>query len=50
MTYLTNNFQWSAGSMCDLYKAGREIEVFFKEIKQSLQLTDFLGNNENAVR
>jgi len=49
MTFITNNLQWSAGSICDLYKARWGIEVFFKEIKQSLQLTDFLGNNENAV-
>jgi hypothetical protein len=27
-----------------------EIEVFFKQIKQSLQLCDFLGNSANAVR
>ena len=26
------------------------IEVFFKQIKQSLQLCDFLGNSANAVR
>ena len=26
------------------------VEVFFKEIKQTLQLADFLGYNENAVR
>jgi hypothetical protein len=27
-----------------------EVEVFFKQIKQSLQLCDFLGNSANAVR
>ena len=27
-----------------------EIEVFFKQIKQTLQLADFLGHNANAVR
>jgi hypothetical protein len=26
------------------------IEVFFKQIKQTLQLADFLGHNANAVR
>ncbi|UKI32439.1 MAG: hypothetical protein L6W00_02285 [Lentisphaeria bacterium] len=26
------------------------IEFFFKEIKQTLQLSDFIGYNENAVR
>jgi RNAse (barnase) inhibitor barstar len=27
----------------------RQIEVFFKQIKQTLQLADFLGNNANAI-
>ena len=36
--------------LCDLYKARWAIEVFFKEIKQTLQLSDFIGYNENAVR
>jgi len=49
MIFITNNFDWASSSICDLYKARWGIEVFFKEIKQSLQLTDFLGNNENAV-
>ena len=31
-------------------RARWEIEVFFKELKQTLQLTDFIGMNENAVK
>ena len=50
MTFLTNNFDWSPASICDLYNARWGIEVFFKEVKQTLQLADFLGYNENAVR
>lgn len=50
MTFITNNFTWSASSICGLYKARWGIEVFFKQIKQNLQIADFLGNNENAVR
>jgi hypothetical protein len=50
MTFITNNFEWTARSICDLYKARWSIEVFFKEIKQTLQLADFMGYNENAVR
>jgi hypothetical protein len=50
MTFITNNVQWSATSICDLYKARWGIEVFFKQLKQTLQLADFLGHNENAVR
>ncbi len=50
MTFLTNNMQWAPSSICDLYKGRWGIEVFFKQIKQTLQLADFLGHNENAVR
>jgi hypothetical protein len=50
MTFLTNNFDWAASSISDLYKARWGIEVFFKQIKQTLQLADFLGHNANAVR
>jgi len=48
--FITNNFEWSPQSIADLYRARWGIEVFFKEIKQSLKLADFLGYNENAVR
>lgn len=50
LTFLTNNMQWAPCSICDLYKGRWGIEVFFKQIKQTLQLADFLGYNENAVR
>ena len=50
MTFITNNFEWASSSIAELYKARWAIEVFFKEIKQNLQLADFLGHNENAVR
>ena len=50
MTFLTNNTKWAASTVCELYKARWEIEVFFKELKQTLQLTDFIGTNENAVK
>jgi hypothetical protein len=50
MTFISNNFNWSAVSICELYRARWGIEVFFKEIKQTLQLADFMGYNENAVR
>jgi hypothetical protein len=50
MEFLTNNPHWSATSVTDLYRCRWQIEVFFKQIKQSLQLCDFLGNSANAVR
>ena len=50
MTFITNNFDWSAYTICELYRSRWGIEVFFKELKQTLQLVDFMGYNENAVR
>jgi hypothetical protein len=50
MTFITNNMEWAASSICDHYKSRWGIEVFFKEMKQTLQIADFMGYNENAVR
>lgn len=50
LVFITNNFTWSPSSIADLYASRWGIEVFFKQIKQTLQLADFLGHNENAVR
>jgi hypothetical protein len=50
MSFLTNNFQWSASSVADLYRCRWNIEVFFKMLKQTLQISDFLGYSANAVR
>lgn len=49
MEFLTNNLEWAASSIAELYKCRWQIEVFFKEIKQTLQLCNFLGHNKNAV-
>jgi len=50
MVFITNQLDWAASSVADLYRCRWQIEVFFKQIKQTLQLADFLGHNENAVR
>jgi FOG: Transposase and inactivated derivatives len=50
MVFLTNNLEWSPRSVADLYRCRWQIEAFFKQIKQTLQLADFLGHNANAVR
>ncbi len=50
MTFLSDNLEWSAQTIVDLYRCRWDIEVFFKEIKQTLQLADFLGHNAHAVR
>jgi len=50
MEFLTNNLKWSAWTIAELYRCRWQIEVFFKQIKQTLQLADFLGHNANAVK
>lgn len=50
MIFLTNHFGWSGQTVVDLYGCRWEIETFFKQIKQTLQLADFLGHSANAVR
>jgi hypothetical protein len=50
MTFLSNHLTWSAESIADLYRCRWQIEVFFKQLKQNLQLADFLGTSANAVR
>jgi len=50
MAFLSNHLTWSAWTVTELYRCRWDIEVFFKEIKQTLQLADFLGHSANAVR
>lgn len=50
MVFLSNQLAWSPNTVADLYRCRWEIEVFFKQIKQTLQIADFLGHNANAVR
>ena len=50
LVFLTNHLTWSAWTVAELYRCRWDIEVFFKEIKQTLQLADFLGHSANAVR
>lgn len=50
MVFLTNNLKWAASSVAELYRCRWQIEAFFKQIKQTLQLGDFLGQSANAVQ
>jgi hypothetical protein len=50
MVFITNNLELAASSICELYRCRWAIEVFFKELKQCLQLCDFIGHNEKAVK
>jgi IS4 transposase len=50
VTRAKDNMKWSPRSVCDLYRRRWDIEVFFKQVKQSLKLGSFLGHRANAVR
>lgn len=50
MEFITDDFDLSAVTICDLYKARWDIELFFKQLKQTLKLSDFLGYSANAVQ
>lgn len=47
---LSNNLTWTARTIADLYKKRWAIELFFKAMKQNLQIKTFLGTSENAVK
>ncbi len=47
--FLTNNFNLSAYTIAQIYKARWQIETFFKWIKQNLKIKTFLGTSKNAV-
>ncbi|CAH1091573.1 transposase [Candidatus Nitrotoga sp. 1052] len=50
LVFLTNNFSLPAATICALYKARRQVELFFKWIKQHLRIKKFYGSSENAVK
>ena len=46
---ITNQMNWSANTIGELYKSRWQIEIFFREIKQLLHIKTFIGTTENAV-
>lgn len=46
---ITNQFNWTASTIGELYKQRWMIEIFFKEIKQHLKVKSFIGTSQNAV-
>jgi hypothetical protein len=48
--FLTNNFELDAFMIALLYKYRWQIELFFKWIKQHLNIRTFWGRSENAVK
>lgn len=49
VSFLSNNVDRAASSICDLYRCRWGIETFFKEIKQTLQIRTFVGFSRNAI-
>jgi hypothetical protein len=50
LIFLTNLFGPPPLTICELYKARWQVELFFKWIKQHLRIKKFYGNSENAVK
>ena len=48
--FLTNLFGPAPTTICALYTARWQIELFFKWVKQHLRITQFYGTSENAVK
>jgi hypothetical protein len=50
LAFLTNQMTLPALTICALYKARWQVELFFKWIKQHLRIKRFYGTSENAVK
>ena len=50
LVFLTNNTEFKATDIAQLYKHRWKIELFFKWIKQNLKIKTFWGTSENAVK
>jgi IS4 transposase len=50
LLFITNNTALPASSICALYKARWQVELFFRWIKQHLRVKAFFGTSENAVK
>lgn len=48
--FLTNNFTLPALTIAELYRKRWQVELFFKWMKQHLQIQSFWGRSENAVK
>lgn len=47
---ITNQLDWEYNTIAELYKKCWDIELFFKSLKQNLQVKTFWGTSENAVK
>lgn len=48
--FITNDMQLAACTIAEIYKQRWQIELLFKRLKQNLKITNFIGDNENAIR
>jgi len=46
---LTNQMDWSAQTIAQIYKDRWQIELFFKALKQQLKVKSFVGTSRNAL-
>jgi len=47
---ITNHLDFGATTIADIYKERRQIELFFKALKQNLKVRSFVSTSENALR
>ncbi len=50
LVFLSNHFTLPALTIAQIYKLRRQVELFFKWIKQHLRIKAFHGTSENAVK
>jgi len=50
LVFLTNNFDVEALEVAAIYKNRWQIEIFFRWVKQNLQIKTLWGHSENAVK
>ena len=50
LVFLTNHFDVAAKTVADIYQYRWQVELFFKWIKQHLQIQAFYGTSINAVK
>ncbi len=46
---ITNQMNWTANTIGELYKSRWNVEIFFRDIKQLLHIKSFIGTTQNAV-
>ena len=49
MVFLTNNTDFEAEMIIEIYRRRWQIELLFKQLKQNFPLKYFLGDNVNAI-